>query len=87
MKANKPAIVVGYLASVTSVMTFIPQVWKTWESKSAHDLSFLTVGLLLLGCGLWTTYGVLIKDRPVWLTNGIIFILAATLLLLKMAYG
>jgi MtN3 and saliva related transmembrane protein len=61
--------IVGPAASVVTVVSFIPQGIKAWKSKRVKDLSYGTLGLLLLSGVLWTCYGVLISDKPVIVTN------------------
>ncbi len=68
MTANL-APIVGYVASVVTVASFVPQVIKAWRSRSVRDISYGMVGLLLASALLWITYGIIIDDTPVIVTN------------------
>ena len=61
----------GFIASACTMTAFIPQVVKTWKTKSSADLSLGMYGLLTSGAALWLTYGLLISDGPVILTNAV----------------
>lgn len=78
--------IVGPVASVVTVASFIPQVIKAWKTKSAKDLSYGMVGLLLLSGALWAAYGVLIEDTPVILTNVAVAALNLAILSAKIRY-
>ena len=39
---------IGYTAAVLTTVSFLPQVWKTWRSKSAQDLSIVMLSLSIL---------------------------------------
>lgn len=80
------ASIIGPVASVVTVTSFIPQVIKAWKSRSAKDLSYGMVGLLLLSGGLWAAYGVIISDTPVILTNIAVAALNLAILTAKIKY-
>jgi MtN3 and saliva related transmembrane protein len=77
---------VGTTASFVTVASFVPQVIKVWKSRSAKDLSYGMVGLLLLSGGLWAAYGVLISDTPVIITNVAVAVLNLAILTAKIRY-
>ncbi len=59
----------GYIGGICTTMAFLPQVIKTWRSRSAHDLSWGLLFLLLVGVFLWMIYGIVSADIPVILAN------------------
>jgi MtN3 and saliva related transmembrane protein len=74
---------VGLVASSLATLAFLPQVVKTWLSRSANDFSLATLLMLEAGTVLWILYGVL-RDAPaIWLGNGVTFALAGFILLMK----
>jgi MtN3 and saliva related transmembrane protein len=74
---------VGLVASSLATFAFLPQVVKTWRTRSAHDFSLATLLMLEAGVGLWILYGVL-RDAPaIWLGNGVTFVLAGYILSVK----
>ena len=77
----------GLLASTLATLAFLPQVVKTWRSRSANDFSLVTLVMLEGGCGLWIFYGVL-RDAPaIWLGNGVTLALAGFILMVKLRPG
>jgi MtN3 and saliva related transmembrane protein len=48
----------GLAAGALTTISFLPQVIKTWKSKSAKDLSFGMFGIFSLGVLLWLIYGI-----------------------------
>ena len=77
----------GLVAGVLTTLAFLPQVVKTWKTRSARDFSLPTVMLLVAGSGLWGVYGVLRAAPSVWLANGTTATLTAFILSIKLHRG
>ncbi len=77
---------VGFFAAVLTTIAFIPQLIKTWRSKSAKDVSYIMFALFISGVSLWCVYGWEIHSIPVVIANIITFILASLILILKYIY-
>jgi len=77
---------IGYLGSLLSCVTFIPQVYLTWQLHSAKDLSLLMILIVNFSCIVWLTYAYLIKSRPVLIANTIVLILSLMLLYFKITF-
>ncbi|WP_457584653.1 SemiSWEET family sugar transporter [Ensifer canadensis] len=75
------ALVVGYLASVCSVTSFIPQVWKIFKTGDTAAISARMYTLTVTGFALWTVFGVLRVEWPIILTNAICFCLSGLILI------
>jgi len=80
------ATLIGLTAGTLTTISFLPQVIKTWKSKSTHDISIGMFTTLCLGLLIWVFYGFSINSVPVILTNIISFILAFTVLVLKIKH-
>jgi MtN3 and saliva related transmembrane protein len=76
----------GLVAGAFTTIAFLPQVLKTWKSRSAKDLSLGMFAIFTIGVGLWLTYGILINDLPVILANVVTLMLASTLLFFKLRW-
>jgi len=76
----------GYVAGLLTTIAFVPQLAKTWRSRSAHDLSWAMLATFSTGVLLWFVYGVLTGAWPVILANGVTLGLALTLLALKIRF-
>ena len=77
---------VGFLGSVLSSITFIPQVYKVWHTKKANDLSLAMLLIVLTSTVVWLIYGVALMLWPVIICNGIICGLAALLIYFKLSF-
>lgn len=75
--------IIGYIGGVFSSVSFLPQVIKIWNTKSANDLSMATLVLLATNVSLWLTYGIAIGSIPLWLTNAIVLAMVLTMIYFK----
>ncbi|MCU0368735.1 MAG: SemiSWEET transporter [Cyclobacteriaceae bacterium] len=78
--------IIGLVAGLLTTVAFVPQVIKTWKSKSARDLSLVMFSLFCLGVFLWTIYGIMINQLPIILWNIITLILASVILFFKIKF-
>ncbi len=76
----------GLLAGTLTTIAFLPQVMKTWQSKSAKDVSFGMLIIFCLGVFLWLVYGMYIHSLPIILANLVTLILNLIILRLKIRY-
>ncbi len=79
-------LLLGLTAATLTTIAFIPQVIKTWKTKSADDLSLGMYSIFCTGVLLWLIYGILIEDIPVIAANTVTLILALTILFFKFFY-
>ncbi len=84
MTLKDTADVVGSLAGLLTTVAFLPQVIKTWKSRSAADLSLIMFATLCLGVALWLVYGLMLGAWPVIIANAVTLLLAGTILALKL---
>ncbi len=73
----------GLVASTLATLAFLPQVVKTWRTRSADDFSLVTLLMLEGGVGLWILYGLWREAPAIWLGNGVTFTLVALILWVK----
>lgn len=78
--------ILGFVAGICTTVAVIPQFIKSVKTKEVKDVSPFMFGVLMLGVGLWVVYGVLKKDIPIIVTNGISFILNSVMLMLMLLY-
>jgi MtN3 and saliva related transmembrane protein len=78
---------IGFVAGGLTTIAFIPQLLKTWKSRSAEDVSLGMLVIFCTGVALWLVYGLLIGAWPVILANVVTLVLALAILLLKVRYG
>ena len=73
----------GLLASTLATLSFLPQVAKTWRTRSARDFSLVTLLMLEAGTLLWIVYGVSRDALAIWLGNGVTLTLVGLILWVK----
>lgn len=78
---------IGYLAGTCTTAAFLPQVIRTWQTRSTDDISLGMFSLMVFGIALWLFYGIAVGDWPLILADGASLLFAATILLLKMRFG
>ncbi|MBZ5559936.1 MAG: SemiSWEET transporter [Acidobacteriia bacterium] len=76
----------GYLAAALTTIAFLPQVIKTWRTKSADDLSLVWLTLFSSGVFCWMMFGVVLRSTPIILANGVTLVLAVVLGILKLRF-
>lgn len=79
-------ILLGLTAALLTTIAFVPQVVKTWKSKSAADLSLGMYSIFCSGVLLWLIYGIVIDDIPIIVANTVTLSLALVILYFKLAY-
>jgi MtN3 and saliva related transmembrane protein len=78
------ATIVGSVAALCSMTSFAPQAWKIIQSGETKDISAAMYALTVTGFALWFTYGVLLGDWPLMVTNGVSGLMAAFILAMKL---
>ena len=78
--------VVGLFGAFFSSITFIPQVWLAWKTKSVGDLSLGMLLIVFTSVLVWLVYGFYLQLLPVIIANSIIFLLSLLLLYFKFTF-
>ncbi len=76
----------GFLAALLTTIAFLPQLYKTWQTKSADDVSLVMLILFITGLLCWIIYGIKINSLPILVANIITFIFNLSILVLKISY-
>jgi len=77
----------GYVAGTCTTLAFLPQVLRTWRTRSTDDISLGMFSLMVFGILLWLLYGLAVGDWPLILADGVSLVFAAAILLLKLRFG
>jgi MtN3 and saliva related transmembrane protein len=78
------ATVIGALATLASTTSFAPQAWKIIRTRDVSAISTRMYAITVTGFALWLTYGLLLGQWPLIVTNGICLLLSAFILLMKL---
>ena len=81
------AFYVGLLAGILTTISNLPQLIKSWKTKSTKDVSLKWLLLLGIGILVWLVYGFMIDELPIIIANFFGFILVLGLIFLKIKYG
>ena len=77
----------GYFAGCLTVLSFLPQVIRTWKTRRTSDLHLGMFALLVTASTLWIIYGIIIHDWPVILTNLGMVALNGAIAVAKVRFG
>lgn len=79
-------IVIGFIASFTSTISLVPQIYKTYKTKSVEDLSLIMLINFFLCSISWVIYGILTDTKSVLITNVIMTLFSLIMLIFKIKY-
>ncbi len=84
---NKPTIeLIGAIAVILGLASIVPQLLKTWRSRSADDLSTVWLVLALVSAGFGLVYVFLLEAWAAIIGNVMGIALTALLLALKLKF-
>lgn len=77
----------GYVAATLTTAAFVPQALKTIRSRDTRGISLWMYVVFTIGIVFWFGYGIVLGSWPMIVANAITFVLAATILALKLRHG
>ena len=78
------ATLVGSLAALATTTSFVPQAWKVIRTRDTGALSAGMYALRTLAILLWLSYGLLLGQWPLIVTNSICLALSGFILAMKL---
>ncbi|KAB8330235.1 hypothetical protein SD80_031020 [Scytonema tolypothrichoides VB-61278] len=78
--------ILGSIAAILTTSSFLPQMLKTWRTKSVKDISFVMLICFNTGIFLWLIYGISLNALPIILANGVTLVFNLIILWLKIKY-
>ncbi|MFZ2283402.1 MAG: SemiSWEET transporter [Lutibacter sp.] len=78
--------IIGFVAAVLTTSAFVPQVYKTWKSKSAESLSLTMFLVFFVGIILWLIYGIYTNSPAMIFANAVTGFLALLLIFFKLRH-
>ena len=76
--------ILGYTAAFLTTAAFFPQTYKTIKTRDTKAISLAMYVMFTLGIALWLGYGIFIESLPLIFSNSITFVMAGTILVLKL---
>lgn len=75
--------IIGLLAAVLTTISFVPQVYKIWKTKTAESVSLTMFLLFFAGVMLWLFYGIYLHSFAMTIANFVTGILALVIIYYK----
>lgn len=79
--------ITGSAAAMLTMFSFVPQIIKVVKTRSAKDVSVVTLYQLAAGVLLWIAYGIHLRDPIIILANAVTLTSMIILLWLYYRYG
>lgn len=77
----------GFVGGLLTTMGMVPQVWRLFKLKSAHEISLTFSILFVIGIAFWLFYGIALGLMSVIIWNGISLVLGGGMLYAKLKWG
>jgi len=77
----------GLVATGFTTSSFIPQVWRTWQTRDVSGISLPTYVIITIGLGLWLIYGILRGDLPLTVANAVMVVLTGAITVMKIVFS
>jgi MtN3 and saliva related transmembrane protein len=77
----------GMTAGCVTSINFLPQVIKTWRTKSAADISLLMFTFATIPVIMWLAYGIILQNVPIIFTNSMVLFFSLIMLYFKFRYS
>jgi MtN3 and saliva related transmembrane protein len=73
----------GLVAGLLTTACWVPQVLRSWRTRSTGDLSWTYLGVLTIGVAMWLAYGVGRHDPVIMAANALTLVSLCVLTGLK----
>ena len=78
---------IGAMAAILTMFSFVPQIFRSLRTKSVKDVSPVTLFQLSAGVLLWMVYGIARRDPIIIVANAVTLITLSLLIFLYFKYG
>ena len=78
---------VGLIAGFLTTVGMVPQVWRLFRLRSAHEISLSFTVSFVIGIAFWLTYGILNGLFAVIFWNALNLLLCLAMLYAKVKWG
>jgi len=77
----------GFIGGALTTVGFVPQVWRLFKLRSAHEISLPFTVLFISGIAFWLSYGISLGRPPLIIWNAATLALGCAMLYAKLRYG
>jgi MtN3 and saliva related transmembrane protein len=78
---------IGFVAGILVAISVLPQVIKSWKTRSTKDVSIMWSIINLAGQMLWIVYGAYIGSNALVIMSSITLIMNVSMVILKLKFG
>jgi MtN3 and saliva related transmembrane protein len=78
--------IIGLIAAVLTTSAYVPQVYKTWKTKSAGNISLTMYIAMFIGIILWLIYGIHLNSFAMIVANSVTAVLTLIIMVFKLKY-
>lgn len=78
--------ILGFIAGIFTSISLLPQLFKIIREKKTEAISIWMLVILMIGLGLWATYGLLIENLPILITNSFSLLVNIVIIILRIKY-
>ncbi len=78
---------IGFSAGLLVAISSLPQLLKSWKTKSTKDIALLWLLMNIVGQSLWITYGFFKDSISLVVMSIITLLMVSSVLALKVRYG
>jgi len=79
-----PLAIVGFSASLLSILNQFPQAIKVFRTQDTQSLSLVMYCIVVVAISLWLVYGILLHDSPLIWANALSLIPIVYIFIIKM---
>lgn len=74
---------VGLLAGLLTTGAWLPQIYRSWTTRSCSGLSWIYLATMVAGFATWLAFGLLAGELAVIVTNAFSLVMAVALTWIK----
>ena len=79
--------ITGFIAGIFVAVSVLPQVIKSWRTRSTKDIAISWSIINLIGQVLWIIYGITIASYALVIMSSITLVMNGSMIVLKLKYG
>ena len=78
---------IGFIAGTFVAVSVLPQIIKSWKTKSTKDIAISWSVINLIGQILWVYYGFFLGSYSLIVMSGISLVMNISMIVLKLKHG
>jgi MtN3 and saliva related transmembrane protein len=79
--------IIGFTAGIFLAVSLVPQIIKSWKTRSTKDISLIWSLINLIGEILWIVYGFYLNSYSLIIMSSISFLMNIFMMSLKIKFG